>query len=120
MLELLTDFPDNVVAVRANGRVVRADYKNVLLPAVKALYKRKGHVSLLLLLETKISRYSMGALIEDAKLGVNYFMKWHRVAIVSAGKGIKRFTNIFGKLVPGEYKGFLINELEEAKKWVSS
>ncbi len=33
---------------------------------------------------------------------------------------IKKITDIFGKLVPGEYKGFKTEELEEAKNWVAS
>ena len=96
MLKLISDLPATVVCVKATGRVSKEDYRKVLLPALKELYSRTGHVSLLLLIETKLKNYSIGAWMEDAKTGLRYFSKWHRVAIVSARKGIKRFTNTFG------------------------
>jgi hypothetical protein len=120
MLELITDIPSTIVGVKATGRIRKEDYKKVLLPALKDLYGRTGRVSLLLLIETKLRNYSIGAWTEDAKTGLRYFSKWHRVAIVSSRKGIKRFTNIFGSLVPGQYKGFMTEELEKAKDWVSA
>jgi hypothetical protein len=119
MLELLTDISSTVVGVKATGRVRKEDYTKVLLPALKDLHKRTGRVSLLILIETKLKNYYIGAWIEDAKTGLRYFSKWHRVAIVSSSKGIKRFTNSFGLLVPGQYKGFMTEELEKAKDWVS-
>lgn len=112
--------PSTIVGVKATGHVRKEDYKKVLLPALKELYKRTGRVSLLLLIETKLRSYSLGAWIEDAKTGLRYFSKWHRVAIVSSKTGIKRFTNTFGLLVPGQYKGFMTEELEQATNWVTA
>jgi SpoIIAA-like len=120
MLELLKDISSNAVGVKATGNIRKEDYKNVLLPALKELYVRNGKVSLLLLIETQLKNYSLGAWIEDAKTGLRYFSKWHRVAIVSAHKGIKTFTDTFGLLVPGQYKGFMKEDLAKAKDWISS
>jgi len=120
MLELLKDIPSTAVGVKATGDVRKEDYKKILLPALKELYARNGRVSLLLLIETKLKNYTMGAWIEDAKTGLRYFAKWHKVAIVSAHKGIKRFTNTFGLLVPGQYKGFMTEDLDRAKDWIDA
>jgi hypothetical protein len=120
MLELITSMPSTVVGIKATGQVKKEDYIKVLLPALEDLYDRTGRVSLLLLIETKLKNYSPGAWTEDAKTGVKYFTKWHRVAIVSSKKSIKRFTNTFGLLVPGQYRGFMTEELRKAKEWVSS
>ena len=35
MLEILSDFPDNVVAAAARGIVTRRDYKDILVPRVE-------------------------------------------------------------------------------------
>jgi hypothetical protein len=120
MFTLIHDLPPHVVGVQATGVVGREDYEQVMLPAMADLYRRKGRVSLLLQLETELHNYTRGAWMEDAKLGMRYFNRWHRVAIVSRKPGIRWFTDTFGMLVPGEYKGFLMEDLVEAKRWVSA
>ena len=119
MLSLLHDLPPTVVGVKATGLVQKKDYDLVLKPAMEELYQRKQSVSLLLQIETDLDNYSFGAWVEDAKLGLRYFSKWHRVAIVSRNKNVKWFTDTFGHLVPGTYKGFMLTDLVEAKRWVS-
>ncbi len=120
MFTLLHDLPTNVVGVRATGVISKDDYENVLLPRMADLYQRTGSVSLLLQLETELHNYTSGAWLEDAKLGLRYFAKWRKVAIVSNKNGIKWFTDTFGLLVPGTYKGFMLADLVEAKRWVAS
>lgn len=120
MFSLIHDLPANVVGVQATGVVSKEDYHKVLLPAMEELFRRTGRVSLLLQLETELHNYTTGAWIEDAKLGLRYFAKWHRVAIVSRSNNIRWFTDTFGLLVPGQYKGFLMADLVEAKRWASS
>ena len=120
MFTLIHDLPPNVVGVQATGVVSKEDYETVLLPAMADLFKRTGSVSLLLQLETDLHNYTNGAWVEDAKLGLKYFMKWRKVAIVSRKSGIKWFTDTFGLLVPGQYKGFMMTDLVKAKRWVSS
>ncbi len=73
MLELINDMPPAVVGVKATGKVGKEDYKNVLLPALAELYKRTGRVSLLLLIETRLKNYSVGAWMADASAGVAVF-----------------------------------------------
>ena len=120
MLTLIHDLPSNVVGVKASGVVSKEDYEKVLLPAIQDLYKRTGSVSLLLQLETELHNYTNGAWVEDAKLGLRYVGKWRKVAIVSRSKRVKWFTDTFGLLVPGAYKGFMFPDLVEAKRWVSN
>ncbi|CAN5759018.1 hypothetical protein BH10BAC3_BH10BAC3_21860 [soil metagenome] len=119
MLSIIHDLPSNVVGVQAIRVVSKADYETVLLPALQDLYSRTGTVSLLLQIETDLHNYTTGAWIEDAKTGLKYFTKWRKVAIVSRKNSIKSFTDTFGILLPGQYKGFLMADLVEAKRWVS-
>ena len=41
MIEILSGFPDDVLAVEASGEISAEDYRKVLIPA--ALEKMKGH-----------------------------------------------------------------------------
>ena len=120
MLSLIHDLPPKVVGVQAIGVVSKADYDTVLLPAMQELCARTGTVSLLLQIETDLHNYTTGAWLEDAKMGLKYFTKWRKVAIVSRNNSIKAFTDTFGILLPGQYKGFLMADLVEAKRWVSN
>ena len=43
----------------------------------------------------------------------------NKLAIVSHSDGIKKFTDVFGKLIPGETKGFKTEDLARAKEWIS-
>ena len=120
MLQLLEDLPETVVGVRAINAVTEEDYKLVLLPALEAAHKKYTKVSLLILLETSVANYTIGAWVNDIKAGLKYFTKWHRIAIVTDEKLVKRFTDAVGIFIPGECKGFSIADLPLAKLWVAA
>jgi hypothetical protein len=116
----MNDLPPHVIGVRATGEVSKDDYKNVLLPALERFSKAHGHIHFLMLLETTVKNFTIGALLEDAKLGLKNFTRWHKIAIVSNEKGVKKLSDIFSFAVPGESKGFSVAELEQAIQWVAS
>lgn len=118
MIQILNDLPEHVIGFRASGKVTKEDYDKILMPAVYEQSKKFNKINFLLWLDTDISNYTFGAWVDDALVGLKHFTHWHKVAIVSHYRVIKRITNIFGHLVPGTYKGFQIVELDEAKKWV--
>ncbi len=119
MIEIIAGLPAHVTGFRAVGKVTRDDYQKVIYPLVARVAKAFGKINYLLVVETPLSNYSTGAWIDDALLGFKYFTKWRKLAIVSKSEGIRKFTNIFGKLVPGETRGFRMEELPEAKSWIS-
>jgi hypothetical protein len=119
MIENLPGFPPNVAAFKATGKISMKDYEDVLVPEVDRVAKAYGKINFLLEIDTDVSNYSMGAWIDDALVGIKHITQWKKVAIISRQDAIKKITDIFGHLVPGEYKGFQMEELEQAKKWVS-
>ncbi|HVF81846.1 MAG TPA: STAS/SEC14 domain-containing protein [Flavisolibacter sp.] len=46
-------------------------------------------------------------------------MKWNKVAMVSNKESLDAMTKFFDFIVPGEAKTFSLEQLEEAKEWVS-
>lgn len=119
MIEVITGLPSYVAGFRATGKVTREDYQKTIYPLVDSIAKAFGKINYLLVIETQLSNYSAGAWIDDALLGLKYFSRWNRLAIVSHSDGIKKFTDVFGKLVPGETKGFKTEDLPIAKEWIS-
>ena len=46
MIQIISDFPDNVVGILAKGVVTRRDYLDVLIPAIDAALKRNAKLRL--------------------------------------------------------------------------
>lgn len=111
--------PPFVAPFKANDKITRADYEEVINPLVEKIYREFGKINYLLVINTSLNNYSVGAWIKDALLGFVYFTEWRKIAIVSEKKGVKTFTNIFGKIIPGQTRGYMMHELEAAKKWIS-
>jgi hypothetical protein len=120
MLQKITDVPSYVAGFRATGEVNKEDYNTVLVPEIERVDKQHGHIHFLMVLETPVQDFSIGAWMQDAWQGLKHYRAWKKAAIVSDQKGIEKFTNVFSTLIPGKAKGFTLAEVEEAKRWVSS
>ena len=120
MLSIMSDLPSHVVGIRATGAVTKQDFDEILKPALDSLVKRKGKINYLLLLETPVSNFTVGAWIDDFETGLKHFKHWNRIAIVTNEKLVVKFSNVFDFMVPGNSKGFPLSELVAAKEWVSA
>jgi hypothetical protein len=120
MIELMKNLPSNVVGFRASGEVSKDDYDKVVFPAVEDLVKRTGELNYLYVVDTPFKNFKLGAWWEDAMLSLAKASKRHRAAIVSASEGANTFTDLWGKIFPGEFRGFRPEELDQAKRWVSA
>jgi hypothetical protein len=119
MIELIKNLPEHVVGFRATGKVHKEDYEKLLIPIVDNEAKKFGRLDFLLVLETDVSNYSIGAWIDDALVGLKHFTQWHKIAIVSNQKAVVNITDVLGHLIPGKSKGFLLSDMDAAIKWVS-
>jgi hypothetical protein len=89
------------------------------MPKVKALIEKTDQLNYLLVLDTSVKNFSIGAWTTDAMIGIKHLTKWNRSAIVSEVEAIRNFTGFFSYLMPGEFKGFEHNDLQQAIDWVS-
>lgn len=120
MIQQIYDLPANVVGFKASGEVTKDDYENTIIPAVSKLVQTTGEINYLFMIDTPLKNFTAGAWIEDMFLGLKNMSKWHRVAIIAESEGIKTFTDIFGKLAPGEYKAYTHADYGKAVDWLSS
>ena len=119
MLQFIKDLPAHVIGIRATGEVNKKDYDEVLIPKMDELVKRQGEINYLLVLETDVQNFSVAAWFEDLKLALKNFTKWNKVAIVTDQKGVEWLSQVSRHFIPGESRGYKLNELNEAIKWVS-
>ncbi|MBS7565273.1 STAS/SEC14 domain-containing protein [Mucilaginibacter sp. Bleaf8] len=121
MLQFINDLPENVVGIHAIGEVTKEDVDNVLTPRLDELAQRQGEINYLLVLETDVQNFTMGAWFNDLKAGLKHFTKWKKIAIVTDQHSVEWFTsNIFRFMIPGTSKGFSLDKLDEAVQWVAA
>lgn len=119
MLELIPGLPEHVVGVRATGEVHKDDLETVLIPALDRQVEQYDAIYYLLLLETDIRNWDLGAWISDAKAGIKHLTKWTKIAVVTDQENVQRFTDLFSKITPGEARGYPLAALETAKAWLA-
>ena len=75
MIEILADFPGNVVAASAHGVVSRRDYQDILVPRVELTLKRHPKIRCYYELGREFSSMEAGAMWEDFKIGVEHLSR---------------------------------------------
>jgi SpoIIAA-like len=118
MLEILSDFPDNVVAAAARGLVTRRDYQDILARRVESTLVRHPKIRFYYELGSQFSGMEAAAMWEDFKIGVEHLTRWERVAVVSDVDWIRHAVNVFRFLIPGEVRIFATTEVAAAREWI--
>ncbi len=120
MIEHLKSFPENVLAFVCHGHVTKADYEEVLVPAVTNALKKQGKVRLYYETAPDFAGINPGAMWEDFKVGMEYLTRWERSAIVTDIAWIKQTVRFFSFLMPGVLKIFPTSDAAQAREWISA
>ena len=70
MISLIADLPGNILGFRASGIVTGEDYEKVLVPALEEKLGEVQKVHLLYQLDEGFEKFDLGAMWEDAKVGL--------------------------------------------------
>jgi hypothetical protein len=118
MIEQLSGFPDNVLAFAGRGRLTRADYTEVLTPAVEQALATHPRVRLYYELGSDFTGIAPGAMWEDFKVGVEHLTRWERVAVLTDVEWIRSAIRLFSFIMPVEVKSFPISGTAQARDWI--
>ena len=118
MIEIVSGFPDNVIAIVATGRVTRADYDQVLIPRVEAALKRHAKLRCYYELGAAYAGFDAGAIWEDFKLGIESLTRWERIAVVTDVPWIRHAVAATSFLIPAEIRLFAAAEADAARRWL--
>lgn len=119
MIETLRDFPADAVAIRCSGFVSKADYDQVLIPAVEQALKASDRIRLYYEVAPDFAVISPGAIWEDLWVGARHWTRWKRVAVVTDVAWIRQMVIVFGFLLPGVTKVFALAQAIEARAWLT-
>jgi hypothetical protein len=120
MIDVIPDMPDNVVALRAKGKVTGEDYERVLIPAVEAAVKEHGKIRLLYHIGNEFSGVEARAMWDDAKVGFKHITAWERIAVISDVDWIRNVMRFFGFVIPGQVRVFRNDQYSEAEEWIKA
>jgi len=111
------------IGFRATGKVTREEYKDVLLPAMKAAAEA-GDVRMVFAVGPGFEKFELGALAVDTKagvtLGLGHPKAWSKTALVTDVEWITQVLHLFAWLTPGEVRAYGLDGLEDAKSWVAA
>ena len=119
MLQPIADLPNGVLGFEATGEIHASDYRDVLMPAVQAVWERGEEVRIVLVFE-HWSGMSSGAAWEDLKTGMKHLTKWRRIALVTDIDWMITVTSLFGWMTPGELKRFPVAGKDQAIAWAAA
>ncbi|HWJ43297.1 MAG TPA: STAS/SEC14 domain-containing protein [Solirubrobacterales bacterium] len=121
MIERIEQMPPGTIGLRASGKLTKADYVDVLEPALKEGVE-SGELRLLFALPD-FDGLEAGAVMEDMQTGLRAWVRehsaWKRFAFVTDVEWLVKSMRAFAWLAPGEVRIFAMAEMEEAKAWVA-
>lgn len=118
MLKIIDDLPDDVLGLEASGEVTADDYRSVLVPALEAKLAKYPKARLLYVLGPGFEGFSGGAAWQDARVGMQHFTDFDRVAVVTGTDWIRNIVEAFGFVMPGEVETFDSEEIDGARSWI--
>jgi hypothetical protein len=120
MIEFLPESTGNVVGILASGRLTDADYKQVLIPRLEAVFAEHGKLKLLVHMAPSFEGWDLSAAWEDVTYGLRHRADFEKVAIVGGPTWVALSVQLGGFLMKGEIKIFPAGDLDSSWAWVTS
>jgi hypothetical protein len=123
VVEILSEMPPGVLGMRVDGKMTRADYTEVIEPALKEAFEAE-QVRLYCEIPPGFDGLEPGALAEDLRTAFAYEVgekrhRFRRTAIATDTEWIRRATEAFAFLAPGEIRVFRLAEGDAARDWAA-
>jgi len=118
MIQILADFPDDVLGISAVGKVTAADFRTVVLPALSDKRSRHQRVGFYYELGPKFRGMTIGAAWEDAKIDIANWRAWRHIALVSDVPWIVNYMRKIVQLFHHRVRFFNTDEADVAREWV--
>jgi hypothetical protein len=120
MFDILPQSAGKVLGIRASGELTDDDYKNVFIPALKALLDEHDRLRLLVWFDTDFEGWTPRAMWDDAHFGVVHRNDFERVAVVGAPTWIEWGVRLNAHFMSAQVRTFPAPELEQAWDWLRS
>jgi len=119
-LKMIEGLPDDVVAYEVIGTLTSRDYDHVLTPLIDKKLKEHDTLKVLVVLGEAFDGATPSALWDDARLGFRHLSGFSKIAVVTDLRWVSHSAKLFGPLIPGQVHVFALDELDDAKEWITS
>ena len=120
MIRKIENLPDDVIGFEASGVITANDYETLVIPLIESKLIDQSKINILYQIGPGFKKFDLGAMWEDAKVGLKYMKAWKKVALVTDSMKLKYATKAFSIVMPAQVKIFSNKDLEKAKEWLSS
>lgn len=118
MIEFLTGFQDDIIAIAAHGEVTEEDYRKALVPIVEEKLRRYQDVRLFIYLGPTFEGFTAGAMWQDTKLGISHWSHWGCIAVVTNVTWITQAVRLFAPLFRHAVRVFGNADYDLARDWI--
>ena len=118
MIDVKNGTQEGLLEVHMSAPVTDKDYAEVLMPALDAALATTEHLRMLVVMDADLGDFTMGALWDDAKMGITRWGGFDRIAIVTANAAMTRLVRGFSIFMPCPVKVFPKYSEDEARLWL--
>jgi hypothetical protein len=118
MIEHISTFPDDVMGFVFHGQITKTDYDAVFISVVCEALKRNPKVRLYYETAAHFTGFDVGAMWDDAALGMEHIGRWDRAAVVTEVKWMEQATRLSGFIFHGSVRLFPRSDTAAARVWI--
>jgi hypothetical protein len=119
MLRSMTDMPPGTRGFEAIGELEDDDWEDVVEPVLRQDIASGRKVRLLYLLGPRSRGAEGDAMRADVAFRARHATSFERVAVVSDEDWMRPALRALSVLMPGQARGFKVQEIETAKAWLA-
>lgn len=120
MFEILSESKNNLLAVKASGKLTAQDYEQTLLPKLEQLFERHGRLKILVQFSGDFVGWaSTAAAWDDMKIGLHHAGDVEKFALVGGPEWVGWGAKLFGMFVSGQIRLFPEEAREQAMAWLN-
>ena len=120
MITISPESKGNILVLSATGKLTDKDYKEVLIPRLKAIIRVHGNARLLLEMGDDFHGWEAAAAWDDARFGFAHRNDFEKLGMCGAPKWVEWGFKIGALAMSGEIKNFAAGEREQAIRWINS
>jgi len=120
MFKMIEGLPENTVGFDISGKLTHEDYVDGMLPICDGVLEKFNPVKMLIVINDNFTGMELSAMWDDMSYGIKH---WHDMSHIAAVTDIGWMRNMMAVMTPffpGEVKFFKLDEIEQAKDWISA
>ena len=118
MIRIMSELPPEILGFEARGKVTAHDYETIMMPEINRVASAGGRLRVLYYLGAEFESFSVGAMFDDALIGIGRTPSWECAAVVTDKTWIHKSFGLFSAITPVKIRVFRNAELDEAARWV--